>query len=256
MYEATCSAVRNLSIGQRKATSSTAVISPIPGIEVSLCRPPSGFRGAQGSPVGRALRSQRSRSRPSRSPPGFGSLRVHGRPTATERVLLESVAPPRVPRNRIIKRALPSWGWLGRGRVDDGPALSPLMFQKVDCIRLRVPDLDEGLRFYCERLGHELRWRRGAVEAGLRMPLSDTELVLFTDQASDSAGAPEVDLLVDSTDESVVRFRDLGGRVVTGPFDIPVGRCAVVVDPFGNQFVMLDLSKGLLKTDKDRNVVE
>jgi hypothetical protein len=27
-------------------------------------------------------------------------------------------------------------------------------------------------------------------------------------------------------------------------------------DPFGNRFVILDLSKGLLKTDANRNVIE
>ena len=129
------------------------------------------------------------------------------------------------------------------------------MFHKVDCLRLRVPDLEEGLRFYHERLGHELAWRRGSSEAGLRMPKSDTELVLFTEPAGPTPEAPEVDLLVDSTDAAAGRFRALGGGVVIEPFDIPIGRCAVVVDPFGNKLVVLDLSKGLLRTDADSNVV-
>jgi predicted enzyme related to lactoylglutathione lyase len=129
------------------------------------------------------------------------------------------------------------------------------MFQKVDCVRLRVPDLEEGLRFYRDQLGHELAWRRGSAEAGLRMPQSDTELVLFTEPAGAAGGSPEVDLLVDSADIAVGHLRELGGRVVNEPFDIPVGRCAVVADPFGNQMVILDLSKGLLKTDADGNVL-
>jgi hypothetical protein len=37
--------------------------------------------------------------------------------------------------------------------------------------------------------------------------------------------------------------------VLTGPFDIPVGRVVVVVDPFGNTLVLLDLSKGRYVTD-------
>jgi hypothetical protein len=37
--------------------------------------------------------------------------------------------------------------------------------------------------------------------------------------------------------------------VVTGPSDIPVGRVAVVADPFGNILVLLDLSKGRYITD-------
>jgi hypothetical protein len=41
---------------------------------------------------------------------------------------------------------------------------------------------------------------------------------------------------------------------VTGPSDIPVGRVAVVADPFGNALVVLDLSKGRYVTDTTRNV--
>ncbi|MCI4351990.1 MAG: hypothetical protein L3K14_01185 [Thermoplasmata archaeon] len=59
-----------------------------------------------------------------------------------------------------------------------------------------------------------------------------------------------------ATDPAATRFQELGGRPIEGPFDIPVGRCAVVVDLFGNELVLLDLSKGLLRTDADRNVIE
>jgi predicted enzyme related to lactoylglutathione lyase len=45
-----------------------------------------------------------------------------------------------------------------------------------------------------------------------------------------------------------------GGRVVVAPFDIPVGRVAVVADPFGNTLVLLDLSKGRYVTDSTGNV--
>lgn len=130
------------------------------------------------------------------------------------------------------------------------------MFQKVDCVRLRVPDLDEGLRFYRDRLSHELLYPRGSVEAGLRMGQSDRGLVLFTEPPGAIDGAPEVDFLVARTAEAASRFRDLGGRVIEEPFDIAVGKCAVVLDPFGNKLVLLDLSKRLLKTDSDRNVME
>jgi catechol 2,3-dioxygenase-like lactoylglutathione lyase family enzyme len=51
-----------------------------------------------------------------------------------------------------------------------------------------VPDLDAGLRFYRDSLGHELRWRDDqAGQAGLGLPGSDTEIVLTTRQA-DAAG--------------------------------------------------------------------
>jgi lactoylglutathione lyase len=120
---------------------------------------------------------------------------------------------------------------------------------------MRVPDLDAGLRFYRDLLGHELAWRRGNVEAGLRLAASRTELVLFTDADERSSGPPEVDLLVASTDRAVRQLTEGGASVREGPFDIPVGRCAVVVDPFGNELVVLDLSKGLLKADAQRNVL-
>ena len=42
--------------------------------------------------------------------------------------------------------------------------------------------------------------------------------------------------------------------MVTEPFDIPVGRAAVVADPFGNVLVLLDLSKGHYITDTTGNV--
>jgi hypothetical protein len=42
--------------------------------------------------------------------------------------------------------------------------------------------------------------------------------------------------------------------VVAAPVDIPVGRAAVVADPFGNELVLLDLSKGRYVTDDAGNV--
>ncbi|MFZ1024375.1 MAG: VOC family protein [Thermoplasmata archaeon] len=129
------------------------------------------------------------------------------------------------------------------------------MFQRVDCVRIRVPDLDAGIRFYGEFLGHELAWRRGNIDAGLRLSASKTELVLFTDAGERTNAHPEVDLLVESADQAVRRLSEGGAHVREGPFDLPVGRCAVVMDPFGNELVVLDLSKGLLQTDAHKNVI-
>ena len=49
------------------------------------------------------------------------------------------------------------------------PAEGPPLVQKVDCVRLCVPDLEAGLAFYRDRLGHPLIWRMGE-GAGLRIP--------------------------------------------------------------------------------------
>ncbi|WP_040676032.1 VOC family protein [Rhizobium grahamii] len=121
------------------------------------------------------------------------------------------------------------------------------LFKDVDCVLLRVPDLQSALPFYEESLGHQLMWRSD-VAAGLSIIGSKTELVLHT-----KAG-PEVDMLVQDLDEAVRRFREAGGTVLNDPFDLPIGRAAVVQDPFGNVLVLLDQSKGKLVTDHDGRV--
>jgi predicted enzyme related to lactoylglutathione lyase len=123
------------------------------------------------------------------------------------------------------------------------------LIRKLDCVRLPVADLDAALEFYRDRLGHELIWR-SATAAGLRMPETDAELVLQIERPGQ-----EVDYLVDSADAAAERFVEAGGRIVAGPFDIPIGRCAVVADPWNNPLVLLDMSKGRLITDAEGNVL-
>lgn len=98
-------------------------------------------------------------------------------------------------------------------------------------------------------LGHELRWRNDqAGQAGLGLPGSGTELVLTTRQEY------KPNWLVTSADQAAAAVAAAGGQVVTEPFDIPVGRVAVVADPFGNTLVLLDLPKGRYVTDSAGNV--
>ena len=122
-----------------------------------------------------------------------------------------------------------------------------MLVEGVDAILLRVPSLDEGLAFYRDLLGHELLWR-AADSAGLALGEGGAELVLVTSQG------PETDLRVDSVEKAVRAFVAAGGSVVRGPFDVPVGKVAVVADPFGNELVLLDLSKGRYTTDDSGNV--
>jgi predicted enzyme related to lactoylglutathione lyase len=114
---------------------------------------------------------------------------------------------------------------------------------------LPVPDLEAGLAFYRDALGHELVWRT-ETGAGLLMPDGDTEIVIETE-----GHPPETDLLVESVPEAVDRIVASGGRLVAGPFEIQIGQCAVLADPFGNTLVVLDLSKGMLVVDEDGRVV-
>ena len=123
------------------------------------------------------------------------------------------------------------------------------LFQKIDCICLHVSDLNEALAFYRDRLGHQLVWRSEQA-VGLRMPETDAEIVLHTERPGQ-----EIDLKVESADAAAARFVEAGGKVIVPPFDIQIGRCVVVADPWGNPLVLLDTSKGLLLTDDAGNII-
>jgi catechol 2,3-dioxygenase-like lactoylglutathione lyase family enzyme len=118
----------------------------------------------------------------------------------------------------------------------------------IDCLRLPVADLPAALAFYRDRLGLELLWRT-ADAAGLQMAEDASELVLFTGE-----GNPEIDLLVDSADQAAEQFAAAGGSLLVPPFDIRIGLCTIVQDPWGNPLVLLDMSKGRLTVDTDKNV--
>lgn len=124
----------------------------------------------------------------------------------------------------------------------------PALLRRVDCVRLPVDNLESGLAFYRDALGLEPVWTDGA-SAGLRMPVDGTEIVIHT-----GGGKPETDLLVQSADEAARVVVEAGGSVGEAPFDIRIGRCCVVRDPWGNELVLLDSSKGLLETDEQGNV--
>lgn len=123
------------------------------------------------------------------------------------------------------------------------------LFRMVDGLQIPVPDLEAGLAFYRDRLGHALIWRTDTA-AGLRMPDSDAEIVIQTERAD-----MEIDITVTSADAAAATIAEAGGRVVVPPFDIRIGRCTVVEDPWGNRLVLLDASKGLLLTDAHGAVV-
>jgi predicted enzyme related to lactoylglutathione lyase len=125
----------------------------------------------------------------------------------------------------------------------------PPLFKRIDCVRLPVSGLDLGLSFYRDNLGLELIWQTED-SAGLRLPHDESEIVLYTDDRGE-----EIDIAVESADEAARSFEAAGGEVVVEPFDIRIGRCTVVRDPWGNELVLLDNSKGRLVTDEGSNVV-
>lgn len=114
------------------------------------------------------------------------------------------------------------------------------LLRAVDAVVVRVPSLDDGLAYYHDALGHELLWRTDTMLA-LGFGDSETELVLALETG------PETDLLVESVDDAVARITQAGGTLVSGPDDIPVGKVAVVTDPFGNHLTLVDLTTGRLR---------
>jgi catechol 2,3-dioxygenase-like lactoylglutathione lyase family enzyme len=122
------------------------------------------------------------------------------------------------------------------------------LLRKLDCLLLRVDNLDAAVSFYRDRLGHRVLWR-SAEAVGFALPDTDAELVVRLNIG------PETDVLVADVDKAVAVLVSAGGEAVQPPFDIAIGRCARVRDPFGNELTLLDQSKGRLATDRDGRVL-
>src|SRR4051794_41834394 len=98
-----------------------------------------------------------------------------------------------------------------------------VLLRMVDAVTVPVPDLDQGLSFYRDRLGHELLWRNDAIgQAALRLPESSTELVLTT--GLDYAPT----WLVASVEQAGDTFVAAGGRGLAEPGRLAGGRGAGV----------------------------
>lgn len=122
-----------------------------------------------------------------------------------------------------------------------------MMFENVDCISMYVDDIEKGLAFYRDSLGLKLLWRTEG-SCGLGMEKGIAEIVLVCQQN------PMVDLKVADVEEALKTYTAAGGVVEYGPFDIDIGKCAVVCDPWGNRYCILDMTKGTYDTDADGNV--
>lgn len=123
------------------------------------------------------------------------------------------------------------------------------LFDKIDCIRIPVSNLEEGIDFYSKKLGHELIWKRETT-AGLKLKDDVSEIVLYTEPKG-----LEIDFKVEDTSEAVKQFIQAGGEIIVDIFDIPIGKCAVVKDPWNNEYVILDSSKGTFVTNENKEVI-
>ncbi len=123
------------------------------------------------------------------------------------------------------------------------------LFRKVDCVRLFVSDLEQGREYYEKLLGLKMIWKTEKA-IGLGMDEDVTEVVL-----QNSGRKLEVDFKVNSVLDAVKDIKKAGGRVVIGPFDIKIGKCAVVKDLWNNEYVILDSTKGTFITDEEGNII-
>lgn len=118
----------------------------------------------------------------------------------------------------------------------------------VDCIELYVPDLKAGVEYY-SKLGLKVLWKNDTT-VGMGMEDDFTELVLQNERKK-----MNVDFKVESVIEAVEKIREAGGEILYGPFDIPIGKCAVVRDRWANEYVILDMTKGKYVTDTEGNIL-
>ena len=104
---------------------------------------------------------------------------------------------------------------------------------------VRVTDLAAAVDFYASVFGLRPLWR-DEVSVGMRMPETDTEVVLHT---MDLPADCTVYYLVDDVVAAVAEYSRAGCAVREAPFDVVVGKCAVLEDPFGNPVCVLDLTR-------------
>jgi predicted enzyme related to lactoylglutathione lyase len=115
------------------------------------------------------------------------------------------------------------------------------MLRKIDCVMIRVEDPEAAAVYYSDVFGLRRLWQ-DETSVGLGFSETDAEVVLHCNWEIPSA--VEVYYLVDDVLCSVGVLRQNGCMVIAEPFDIPIGKCAVVRDPFGTTLCMLDMSKG------------
>lgn len=123
------------------------------------------------------------------------------------------------------------------------------LFGYIDCIELYTPDIQQGIDYYCNRLGLKVLWKSDTT-VGLGMSEGKTEIVIQNERQEQN-----VDIKVESVVKAVKEIEKAGGQIIYGPFDIPIGKCAVVKDPWHNKYVILDTTKGTYITDNEGNII-
>ena len=120
------------------------------------------------------------------------------------------------------------------------------MLRKIDCVMVCVEDIASAVAYYERVFGLRERWR-DAVSVGLGFPETDAEMVIHSNV--DLPHRVEVHYLVDDVKSFVNHVEQNGSRIVVRPFEIVIGKCAVIEDPFGITMCVLDMTKGPRETN-------
>jgi predicted enzyme related to lactoylglutathione lyase len=115
------------------------------------------------------------------------------------------------------------------------------MLRKIDCVMIQVDDLENAVHYYIDVFGMRPIWR-DQHSVGLGFAETDAEIVLH--RLADLPSRIEVHYLVDDVVAAVRILEQHGCQILVAPFDIPIGTCAVIKDPFGISLNILDMSKG------------
>lgn len=124
------------------------------------------------------------------------------------------------------------------------------MLKKIDCVMIRVPDVQAAMKYYADVFGLRPHWW-SEQSAGLGFSESDAEIVVHCEP--DIPSNVEVHYLVDDVTVAVKEYVAKGCKVLVEPFDIAIGKCAIIADPFGNRLCILDMTEGPLKPGAQEN---
>jgi lactoylglutathione lyase len=116
------------------------------------------------------------------------------------------------------------------------------MLRKIDCLMIRVEDIEVSATYYAKVFGLRPKWSgEGAI--GLVFPDTDAEIVLHRETTFPHQLKPITQSMMSLLPWLIMWRR--GAKILVAPFDITIGKCAVIRDPFGTRLCILDNTKGL-----------
>src|SRR5262249_24206155 len=116
-----------------------------------------------------------------------------------------------------------------------------VLLRKIDCVMVKVENLDAARQFYERVLGLTHLWSN-ARSIALGMRDCDAEIVLHDDPQIPRECS--VHYLVGDVRAAVAKLSSAGCSVMVAPFEVPSGMAAGLRDPFETLLNLIDMSKG------------